>query len=97
MIFCNPDFIDSRKLYRLLAGVLDLDASAFGRVYEDLQSSFDFGHTRLTEILSEGIVEGAEELSWDQRLLRNSTRKMELKPEYQLSVSRALVETTHSN
>jgi hypothetical protein len=41
MIFCNPDFIDSRKLYHLLTGVLDLNASAFGRVYEDLQSSFE--------------------------------------------------------
>jgi hypothetical protein len=41
MIFCNPDFIDSRKLYQLLTGVLDLHASAFGRVYEDLQSSFE--------------------------------------------------------
>lgn len=27
MIFCNPDFIDSRKFYHLLTGVLGLDAS----------------------------------------------------------------------
>ncbi len=34
-------------------------------------------------MISELSTESAEELSWDQRLLRNSARKAELKPEYQ--------------
>ena len=34
-------------------------------------------------MIAENRFESTEELSWDQRLLRNSTRKMELKPEYQ--------------
>jgi hypothetical protein len=40
MIFCSPNFLDSSKLYKLLASVIDLDASEFAGVYQQLRTSF---------------------------------------------------------
>ena len=34
-------------------------------------------------MIADSRFDNVEELSWDQRLLRNATRKAELKPEYQ--------------
>jgi hypothetical protein len=39
--FCNPDSIDQRRLFELLARVIRLDQVEFASVYGDLRHSFD--------------------------------------------------------